>query len=50
MKTDTGIVAFVFLGYKYDKDGNIINQSNTLMRNRKNNKRYIKKKKDVKKE
>lgn len=45
MRTDTSLGAFVFDGYKCDENGNIINESPTLRRQRKNGKNYVKKKK-----
>ena len=39
--------SFVFNGYKVDDDGNLINESKALRRNRTNTKRYLKKKKVI---
>ena len=44
MRTDTGLLAYVFGGYKIDDKGNIINLSPVLRNQRRNGKNYVKKK------
>ena len=42
-KNDTGLLAYVFGGYKIDDKGNIINLSPVLRNQRRNCKNYVKK-------